>query len=88
MGSRGAMGSEVASSAQSRRETGRTRDGESMATDVCVSTLTRDGGDVWVEDDTIGGAQDWIPTSAVGRKFALLAQSPSLKAVVQAALMS
>ena len=55
VGSRGAMGSEVVSSAQSRHETGRTGDGESMATDVCVSTLIRDGGDVWVEEDTIGG---------------------------------
>ena len=88
MGSRGTMGSEVASSAQSKCETGRTGDGDSMATDVCMSTLTRDGGDVWVEDDTVGSAQDWIPTSAVGRKFALLAWSPSLKAAVQAASMS
>jgi hypothetical protein len=55
VGSRGKIGSEVASSAQSRRETGRTGDSESMATDVCMSTLTRDEGDVWVEEDTIGG---------------------------------
>ena len=54
MGSRGRIGSEVASSAQSRRETSRTGDGESMATDVCMSTLTREGGEVWVEDDTVG----------------------------------
>ena len=25
----------------------------SVATDVCVSILTREGGDVWVEDDTV-----------------------------------
>jgi len=43
------------SSAQSRRETDRTRDGESVATDICMSTLTRGGGDVWVEEDTIEG---------------------------------
>ena len=54
MGSRGAMGSEVASSAQLRCETGRTGDSESMAIDVCMSTLTREGEEVWVEDDTIG----------------------------------
>ena len=55
MGSRGAMGSEAASSAQLRRETGRTGDGESVATNVCVLTLTWEGEDVWVEEDTIGG---------------------------------
>ena len=55
MGSSGKIGSEVASSAQSRREAGRTGDRESVATDVCVSTLTREGGDVWVEEDTICG---------------------------------
>ena len=53
MGSSCKIGSEVASSAQSRREAGRTGDRESVATNVCVSTLTREGGDVWVEEDTI-----------------------------------
>jgi hypothetical protein len=48
MGISGKIGSDVGSSAQSRRETGRTGDGESVATDVCVLTLTREGGDVWV----------------------------------------
>jgi len=63
------MGSEVASSAQSRRETGRTRDGGSMVTDICMSMLMRGGGDVWVEDDTVvvvQGASDWTPTEDVG----------------------
>jgi hypothetical protein len=55
VGSSSKIGSEVASSAQSRREAGRTGDGESVATDVCVSTLTREGGDIWVEEDTICG---------------------------------
>jgi len=45
MGSSGKIGSDVASSAQSRRESG--GDG-SMVTDVCMSTLTSSGGDVWV----------------------------------------
>jgi hypothetical protein len=49
------MGNEIASSAQSRNETGRTRDSESMAIDVCVLTLTWEGEDVWVEEDTVGG---------------------------------
>ena len=63
------MGSEVASSAQSRCETGRTRDGGSMVTDVCMSMLTRGGGDIWVEDDTVvvvQGTCDWTPTEDVG----------------------
>jgi len=55
MGSSGKIGSEVASSAQSRREAGRTGDRESVATDVSVSILTREGGEVQVEEDTIGG---------------------------------
>ena len=45
MGSSGKIGSDVASSAQSRRETG---DDDPMVTDVCTSTLMRGGGDVWV----------------------------------------
>ena len=53
MGSSSKIGSEVMSSAQSRCETGRTGDGESMATDVCMSTLMRGSRDVWVEEDTI-----------------------------------
>jgi hypothetical protein len=48
MGISGKIGSDVASSAQSRRETDRTGDGESVVTDVCMSTLTRGGGDGWV----------------------------------------
>ena len=48
MGISGKIDSDVASSAQSRRETGRTGDSESVATDVCVSTLMRGGGDIWV----------------------------------------
>ena len=63
------MGSEVTSSAQSRRETGRTGGSESVATDVCVSILTREGGEVWVEDDivvVVQGASDWTPTEDVG----------------------
>ena len=55
MGISGKIDSDVASSAQSRRETGRTRGGESVATDVCMLILTREGGEVWVEEDTIGG---------------------------------
>jgi hypothetical protein len=39
MGISGKIGSDVASSAQSRRETGRTRDGESVATDICVEMV-------------------------------------------------
>jgi len=68
VGSSSKIESEVASSAQSRREAGRTGDRESVATDVCVSTLTRGGGDVWVEDDTVvvQGASDWTPTEDVG----------------------
>jgi len=45
MGSSGKIGSDVASLAQSRHESG--GDG-SMVTDVCMSTLTRGGGDIWV----------------------------------------
>ena len=45
MGSSGKIGSDVASSAQSRCETG---DDDSMVTDVCTSTLMRGGGDVCV----------------------------------------
>ena len=67
MESRGAMGSEVASSAQSRCETGRARGSKSMATDVCMSILTKEGGEVWVEDNTVvmQGVSDWTPTSNI-----------------------
>ena len=67
--SRGAIGSKVTSSAQSRHETGRTGGSESVATDVCMLILTREGGDVWVEDDTVvvmQGTSDWTPTEDVG----------------------
>ena len=63
------MGSEVMSSAQSRHETSRTRDGGSMVTEVCVLTLMRGGGNIWVEDDTVvvvQGASDWTPTEDIG----------------------
>ena len=66
MGSSGKIGSNVASSAQSRRETG---DYNSMVTDVCVSILTREGGEVWVEDDivvVVQGASDWTSTEDIG----------------------
>ena len=61
------MGSKVTSSAQSRCETSRTRGGKSMATDVCMLILTKEGGEVWVEDDTVvvQGVSDWTPTSNV-----------------------
>ena len=51
--SRGAMGSKVMSLAQSRHETSRNRGSKSMVTDVCMLILTREGGEVWVEDDTV-----------------------------------
>ena len=67
MESRGAMGSKVASSAQLRCETSRTGGGKSMATDVCILILTREGREVWVEDNTVvvQGVSDWTPTSNV-----------------------
>ena len=49
----GKIGSEVVSSAQSRG--GKTCVDDSVVMDVCVSTFTSDGEEVWVEDDTIGG---------------------------------
>ena len=67
MESRGALGSKVTSSAQLRHETGRTGGSKSVATDVCMSILTREGGEVWVEDDTVvvQGVSDWTPTSNI-----------------------
>ena len=81
MGSSGKIGSDVASSAQSRHESG--GDG-SMVMDVCMSTLTRGGGDVWVLEVWIsalivwtkvlvhGGSgvtrSTWVPVSAVAVK--------------------
>jgi hypothetical protein len=51
VGGKGKIGSEVASSAQLRG--GETHVGGSVVMGVWVLAFMRDGGEVWIEDDTL-----------------------------------